>query len=97
MLIIIMKNYQSNFKMAFLPNFVFLLLKLASVILLKRQCALLEINTILSALEKSLPSSETLADENIQIHLLFGLPMNDLAEDLVLFLSSIYNLPSNCY
>ena len=75
----------------------FLLLKLASAILFRRQTTVLEISALFAAVKKSLPPNEIQAEENIQLHFIFGLPMNELVEDLIRFLSSMNDLPSDCH
>ena len=92
-----LKNYGRNFDETSLPNIVFLLLKLASAILFRRQTTVMEISALFAAVKKCLPPNEIRAEENIQLHFIFGLPMNELAEDLIRFLSSMYGLPSDCY
>ena len=62
-----------------------------------KQSEFLEITAILSAIKKSFLPKEVLTEEKIQIHFMFGLPMRDLAEDLVLFLSNLTDLPSDCW
>ena len=95
--ILSLKNYLSNFEKTFLPYFAFILVRLASVILFMRQSEFLEITALLFAIKKSFLPNEIRTEEEIQIHFMFGLPMSDLAEDLILFLSHISDLPSECY
>ena len=60
-----------------------------------KQSEFLEIIAILSVIGKSYPLNEVRTEEKIQIHFMFGLPMSDLAEDLVLFLLNLTDLRSD--
>ena len=91
-----LKNSKSNFWNTVLPYLALLFIQLA-FLLFQKQSSAHDLAVLLAAVKKSLPSLKSRAEQDIQIHFLYGLPMNDLVEDLVLFISHISDLPSDCY